>query len=555
MERPGTVVDQDRVLLPRFRSWHGLPVRGQTRGDGGAVEVAAEGGSAPDFADRRLESVEAGAGEVGELARPERVELEGGFAALAQEGEPFLAGGFRFGGPAELEQRRAESVSPRACLFRVVVRREETAMLSPRLRLPPLTAANPPVQRRSGDPDLPDAAGRRAGCRAALVGLACATVLSALGGSAQALPIGFTGVSTVRSQGFENENLLFYVPATNDHFGAALATGDFNGDGADDLATGIPGDDGLAGFEVADMGIVVVRYGIGGFGLDPGLADAVITKNYGGAPTQAAANDHFGSALAAGDWNGDGYDDLAVGSPGDSYCHPDACLGGVGAVYLFYGTSAGLNLAPTWPIGYVNYFPQYGWGLGNHFGSVLASGNFNGDLYDDLAIASPYYDYDNFLNLTDAGGVWVVHGGPSGIGSDGFFITPQDAQIPDAAEPLESFGYSLAVGNFNGDTHSIGNEVYPYDDLAIGVPSEDDVGAVLVIYGSNFSLLYGSSQYFSEFDLGTGAMQAGAHFGHTLVAADFDGDSVDDLALASPHQDVGSGGLDRRRRTRDDRLR
>ena len=40
------------------------------------------------------------------------------------------------------------------------------------------------------------------------------------------------------------------MPESYDNFGAALATGDFNGDGADDLATGIPDDNGLAGVEM-----------------------------------------------------------------------------------------------------------------------------------------------------------------------------------------------------------------------------------------------------------------------------------------------------------------
>ena len=103
---------------------------------------------------------------------------------------------------------------------------------------------------------------------AALAGL----VLAA--GAEGATTSGFTGISTVRSQAFQNENLILYAPATLDQFGAALAAGDFNGDGADDLATGIPGDDGQVGFEKADMGIVVVRYGIPGSGLAPGLASA-----------------------------------------------------------------------------------------------------------------------------------------------------------------------------------------------------------------------------------------------------------------------------------------
>ena len=56
------------------------------------------------------------------------------------------------------------------------------------------------------------------------------------------------GLSSVRAQGFQNEDLLFYAPADGDRFGWSLASGDFNGDGKLDIATAgsdlsvLPGD-------------------------------------------------------------------------------------------------------------------------------------------------------------------------------------------------------------------------------------------------------------------------------------------------------------------------
>ena len=143
---------------------------------------------------------------------------------------------------------------------------------------------------------------------------------------------GWVGLSSVRSQYFENENLLFYVPESFDNFGAALATGDFNGDGADDLATGIPYDNGLAGFELDNVGLAIVRYGIPGFGLETGLADTVLRDTEDVAP-----DDNFGFALAAGDFNGDGFDDLAVGEPGNHVLD-------YGKVHIFYGSPGGIQV-------------------------------------------------------------------------------------------------------------------------------------------------------------------------------------------------------------------
>ena len=76
---------------------------------------------------------------------------------------------------------------------------------------------------------------------------------------AQVAPI---GLSEVGAQWFGNENLLVYVPESSDRFAFALAAGDFNGDGAEDLATGIPYDNGLPAAAATDCGAVIVRYGV-----------------------------------------------------------------------------------------------------------------------------------------------------------------------------------------------------------------------------------------------------------------------------------------------------
>ena len=350
---------------------------------------------------------------------------------------------------------------------------------------------------------------------------------------------GWVGLSSVRSQYFVNEDLLFYVPETLDAFGAALATGDFNGDGADDLATGIPYDNGLAGFELDNMGIVVVRYGVAGFGLESGLADTVLSK-YNGAFWDPVEGDRFGYALAAGDFNGDGYDDLAVGAPGNGPGCSGTCPGDYGMVFIYYGSSSGIGLAWLHWIG----DGHGGWGAApsDRFGTVLAAGNFNGDTFDDLAIGAPNYSY-GILNPSRpaAGGVWVVEGGPAGMPTPQsmFFIGQIDAGIPEDSESGDQFGFSLAVGNFNGDTQSIGNEVYDFDDLAIGIPGEDGVGAVLILYGSQWNLLFGSSVFLGEWDL-SGSPETGSLFGFSLAAADFDGNGADDLAIGAPNRDVGT---------------
>src|SRR5512133_865336 len=81
---------------------------------------------------------------------------------------------------------------------------------------------------------------------------------------------------------------------------------DFNNDGADDLAVGVPGEN--VG-SIVDAGSVNVLYGSPGTGL-VGVGSQLFTQ-----PVSAVeAGDQFGSALASGDFNDDGFADLAVGA-------------------------------------------------------------------------------------------------------------------------------------------------------------------------------------------------------------------------------------------------
>src|SRR5262245_50046264 len=78
---------------------------------------------------------------------------------------------------------------------------------------------------------------------------------------------------------------------------------DFNGDGYDDVAVGAPTD---------AAGAVDVIFGSPD-GLGASRSQHVTQANLGVAPNKM--NDLFGWSLAAGDFNGDGYDDLAIGAP------------------------------------------------------------------------------------------------------------------------------------------------------------------------------------------------------------------------------------------------
>jgi hypothetical protein len=125
------------------------------------------------------------------------------------------------------------------------------------------------------------------------------------------------------------------TPEQGDYFGASLAAGDFDDDGFDDQAIGASGED-IGTLENA--GQVNVLYGSAGVGLTE-VGYQVWHQNVAGIGGTAEDYDHFGESLTAGDFDDDGFDDLAIGAP---YEDIDAITNG-GGVNVLYG-SAGVGL-------------------------------------------------------------------------------------------------------------------------------------------------------------------------------------------------------------------
>jgi hypothetical protein len=184
-----------------------------------------------------------------------------------------------------------------------------------------------------------------------------------------------------------------------DDFGGVLAAGDFDADGDSDLVIGIPRDSASETSLPARTGSLIVREGrsdgINGFNGTTLWSNAEV-----GLPN--ATEDYFATALVIGDFNGDGFDDLAAGAPGVN-------TSGVvdsGALVVLYGTAAGISITgrQIWHKGSPGIPGELG--VDEEFGAGLAAGDFNDDGFDDLVVAIP----QQILGTTPRGGVLVIYG-------------------------------------------------------------------------------------------------------------------------------------------------
>jgi len=225
----------------------------------------------------------------------------------------------------------------------------------------------------------------------------------------------------------------------------------------------------------------------------------------------AEDHDRFGDALTVGDFDGDGYADLAVGVPYENVGSPEKTDAGV--VHVLYGSSTGIVGADS------DYWHQDVSGIQNtaeandRFGFALTAGDFDGDGHDDLAVGVPY---EHWGAEEDTGIVQVLYGSGSGLTDVGDQLWYQDVtDVLGTVEANDRFGYALAAGDLNGNG---------YTDLAIGVPYEDigtvvEAGAVNVLYGSALGLTVASNQLWQQGSGGLqGTAETGDRFGFALAA-------------------------------------
>ena len=292
---------------------------------------------------------------------------------------------------------------------------------------------------------------------------------------------------------------------------------DFNNDGFADLAVGVAGENlGATG----NAGAVNILYGTAS-GLT-GTGSRLFTQDSPGVPGGSEPGDGFGETLAIGDFDGDGFADLAVGVTLEDL----GAIVDAGAVNVLYGTTGGLTGTGS------QLFTQDSPGVGSSaegedaFGGTIAAGDFDGDGFADLAVG---VWRENVGAAANGGAVNVLYGTTGGLTGNGSqFFTQDSPGVPGVVEPDDEVGLALGAGDFNRDR---------FLDLAVGAPGEDygaadRGGAVNLLPGSAGGLTGTGSQLFTRESPGVpGSAQQNDGFGFiSLAVGDFDGDGAADLA-------------------------
>jgi putative NIF3 family GTP cyclohydrolase 1 type 2 len=270
---------------------------------------------------------------------------------------------------------------------------------------------------------------------------------------------------------------------TNNAFGYALGSGDFNADGKTDLAVGAHG-------YSTNTGRVYLFYNDGSIPTTAATADVIITGE--------TTSNYFGRSLTFGDFNADGKTDLAVGA--------NAYSSSAGRAYIFYNGSiitenaSGADVRIT------------GEATANNFGYAMTSGDFNADGKTDLAVGA--YAYSSFTGRT--------------------YLFYNDGSIPTTAATADViitgeatsnfFGTSLASGDFNADGKT---------DLAVGASG----------YASNRGRVYIFTSQNGQVNTNVNLTGEAASdsFGRSLASGDFNADGKTDLAVGASGYSTNTG--------------
>lgn len=322
-----------------------------------------------------------------------------------------------------------------------------------------------------------------------------------------------------------------------DNLGYDTATGDLNGDGLVDLVISAPFADG-PGNNRNDSGEVYVFLGNLSRTYSPltHLPDMADITIYG-----ADDQDRCGVDVELGDHNGDGFDDLFIGS---SYSQGQMNTGEVrGEVAVIYGGNDSYlepiyDLNETTPEPHANATIYANLDNGE-FGHGICLVDLNNDGKDELFICQRY-GLGTTAAITDAGRLYLKYGNEMRMTGNLQAGTVLSAQIF-GDDKNDRFGWHMAKGDIDNDG---------FEDLVISSQEGDGTvsrtryngGEIFVIFGGGANIV-AQQNIFDVSDLVIYGEDAGDLTGSSISLGDIDNDNYMDVVLGAP----GADGLDNTR--------
>ena len=290
------------------------------------------------------------------------------------------------------------------------------------------------------------------------------------------------------------------------YIGRSLGLGDLNADGYSDLAIGNQDDD-----------QVLVFLGE--------RQHAAETSSEADITISGSSGDETGTAVLIADLDGDGYGDLAVGSPLDDSMSVDD-----GAVYIFSGDGLGgsLSVGSDEDLHIESPTSAYSSIEKKKTGAALATGDFDGDGYTDLLIGAPGED----PGASNAGAAYVYLGGASIFASAAVSLDDYHVHLK-GVSTTDRAGTAVAAGDFDNDGA---------DDIVVAAPYADPTatgaGSVYGVFGGALS---GSLDLSTDADFQVDGDAGSDYLGIAMATGDVDGDGAEDLLLGASGADPSAG--------------